>query len=123
MSFETIPEKKKDINYLRDREALPSLKEGYIRLVHLTGAENVESIISNGLDYRRYGMIQSMVRGWVDEDQVELESSDPRFQGKNMVAVVMDVPFQEARLHDNVTKSPGILSSEYIVGVVKEEKE
>ena len=102
----------------RKIEDLPHLKEGHVRLVHLTNIANVENISQTGLNYEKYGMIQSMVRIWGNEEDVEFKSGDPRFQGENIAAIVMDISYEELRLHDDVAKSPGVLSPDHIVGII-----
>lgn len=100
------------------REDLPPLKEGFMRVVHLTSASAAEEIAAAGLDYSKYGMLSSTARAWSNADKVEFSSTDPRFQGAHMVAVVFDIPMAEHRLHENIAKSPGMVSPEYIVGVI-----
>lgn len=102
------------------REDLPPLKEGFMRVVHLTSASAAEEITASGLDYSKYGMLSSTARAWSNADDVEFSSTDPRFQGEHMVAVVFDIPMAEHRLHENITKSPGKVSPEHIVGVVSD---
>ena len=104
---------------VRKREELPHLKEGYGRLVHLTSPSAAEGIIQAGLNYEKQGMITSIARIWSKESEVQFETNDPRFGGN--VAVVMDVPFEELKLHNSVTKSPGVIPPDYIVGVVTNE--
>ncbi len=101
------------------REAeLPHLKPGYVRLVHLTDPASAERILVSGLDYSRYGMLQSLARAWGNKNEVEYRSSDPRFAGPDMVAVVMDMPFAEHRIHEDVLKSPGLVPAASIVGII-----
>lgn len=101
------------------REELPPLKEGYVRLVHLTQSANADKIMQTGLDYQKHGMIQSVARAWEKENEVEFTSNDPRFHGENIVAVVMDMPHEEYRLHNDVAKSPGVVQPDCIVGIIK----
>jgi hypothetical protein len=103
------------------KESLPSLKEGHIRLVHLTRAEAAESILKTGLSYRGHGMLQSTARGWGDEKMVEFSSKDPRFSGEGMVAVVLDMPFDEHRKHERIGQAPGVVPPEYVVGIIPSE--
>lgn len=108
-----------------NKETLPPLKQGFVRLVHLTKArpDYVEEIIKNGLDYSRHGMLQSTARWWAEENQVQYSCSDSRFSGPGAKAIVMDVPAQEIRLHNDVVKSPGIVPSKYLIGVIDSKKE
>ncbi len=102
------------------KEELPPLKEGYVRAVHLTRRNSVEGVLKTGLNYR--GILSSTARSWAKENEKEIEfsTSDPRFQGEDMVAVVFDIPMNEHRLHEDVVKSPEKIPPEYIVGVVSE---
>lgn len=100
------------------KEELPPLKHEHIRLVHLTIKEAAEKILKTGLDYSRHGMLQSTARGWGDEKMVEFSSKDPRFSGEGMVAVVLDMPFDEHRKHERIGQSPGVVPPEYIVGII-----
>ena len=105
----------------RKIENLPRLKEGYARGVHLTGEDNAENIANFGLDYKSQGMISSTARFWSSERDVDYqESKDPRFSGKHIRAVIIDMPFEELKLHDWRTgkPGPGIVPKEYIVGIV-----
>jgi hypothetical protein len=104
------------------KEDLPKLKNEHIRLVHLTSKDAAEKILQTGLDYSKYGMLQSMVRGWSKEDDVEFSTTDPRFQGDHLVAVVLDMPFDEHREHERIGKAPGVVSPEYIVGIISNTK-
>ena len=98
---------------------LLDLKQGYVRAVHLTTAEIAKKIADSGLNYETQGMLSSTARWWNNEKKVEYLSNDLRFQGEHMRAIVMDIPQEEARLHDNITKSPGLVPSKYIVGIIK----
>jgi len=103
-------------------EKLPTLKDGYVRLVHITIPQIAEQIKIRGLDYSRHGMISSTARYWGNEAQCEYWSDDPRFSFDGAVAVVMDVPIDEIRTHNNPTISPGLIPAEYFVGIVKAKK-
>lgn len=100
-------------------ESLPSLKADYVRLVHLTHPRMVEAIRKGGLDYSKYGMVASTARYWEDASQCQYWTDDPRFSYPGAVAVVMDVPIAEIRVHDSVRNSPGVVPAEYFVGVVE----
>ena len=98
---------------------LPALKPDYVRLVHITHPSVVDRIKQTGLNYENYGMVSSTARYWQEETLCEYWSKDPRFSFPGAVAIVMDVPMDEIRLHDNVRESPGVVPAEYIVGVVE----
>ena len=100
------------------KEDLPPLRDGYVRVVHLTSKNAAEEILKTGLNYKRHGMLQSTARAWSNEKDAEFSTTDPRFQGEHMVAVVFDIPFEEHRLYENITKSPGIVPPEHIVGII-----
>lgn len=55
---------------------------------------------------------------WGDESQVEYTSDDPRFSFEGAKAVVFDIPTKEAKLHNDIVKSPGVVPSKYLVGVI-----
>lgn len=109
-------------NIARRKEDLPPLKEGYIRLVHLTNATAATEILKNGLDYSKYGMLQSTAQGWSNAADVQFSSDDPRFKGDWVVAVVLDMPFDEHRVHERIP-APGKVDSKYIVGIITNQKE
>lgn len=108
-------------NIARRKEDLPVLKEGYIRLVHLTHAAAAEEVLKKGLDYSRHGMLQSTARGWSKESDVQFSSDDPRFQGEGIVAVVLDMPFDEHRIHERIP-APGKVDPKYIIGIIPNEE-
>lgn len=68
-------------------------------------------------------MASSTARAWSKANEVVFGSTDPRFQGGDIVAVVMDITNQEWRLYDNIAKSPGIISPDHIVGIIKNDEE
>ncbi len=103
-------------------EKLPTLKDGYARMVHITTRQIAEKIKTGGLDYSRQGMISSTARYWGEEAKCEYWSDDPRFSFDSAVAVVLDVPIKELRMHNNPTISPGIIPAEYFVGIVEAKK-
>lgn len=98
---------------------LPELKPGYVRIVHKGAANFAGSIRSQGLNYSGQGMVSSTARVFGDINDVRYESGDPRFQ--NNPAYVFDVPAAEARLHDDPTRSPGVIPAKYYVGTVQPE--
>lgn len=97
---------------------LPKLPQGYVRAVHLTNKYHRESLLRDGLNYSKYGMGMSVARAWGDEKSVEYWSDDPRFFGENTKALVMDISDNEWLLHNNVTKCPGVITPDKIVGFV-----
>lgn len=98
----------------RTIEELPPLKPEHTRAVHLTHNPHArQEIIAHGLKYP--GLIQSTAVNWNDESLVVYNSDDPRF--KDGTAYVFDVPFDEYMKHTRL-RNPGILSSEYLVGVI-----
>jgi hypothetical protein len=111
-----------EIKIARSIEELPKLKEDFIRIVHLTNEKHVEGIIEKGLNYENQGMAMATASAWSKEEDVEYSSEDPRFSGVGIRAVVMDLPNDEWKLHNNITKSPGVISNKYIVGVIDPNK-
>jgi hypothetical protein len=97
-------------------EDLPPLKTGYMRLVHLTSQQAAEQIVSTGLDYSAQGMVSSTAEAFSTE-RINIETDDTRFNGATS-AVIIDMPFELHKLHNNPTQAPGIISPEYIVGIV-----
>ena len=114
-----IPERR----VARSIEALPSLPSEHTRVVHITNPEAAESVVANGLSYKGHGMLSSVARWWNNPQQCEFFTDDLRFSFPGAVVVVMDVPFDVIRLHDDPTKAPGMLSAEYVVGVVEAKKQ
>jgi len=102
------------------RKALPQLREGHARIVHLTKASEsyIESIKREGLKYGVHGMLSSTARAWANAAEVQYSSQDPRFCGERTRAVVMDLPIEELRTHEDIQRSPGCVPSKYLVGVV-----
>ncbi len=107
-----------DVTIARTIEALPKLPEGYVRVVHLTHPSIAEKIVATGLNYEAQGQLNSTARSWGNEAEVVYPVADPRFNFPDVQAVVFDVPQDEHRLHESVTKSPGIVPAKYLVGVV-----
>jgi hypothetical protein len=108
------------------KEDLPPLRENYARVVHLTKVPDhyIEKIKKEGLDYSRHGMLRSTAASYSKEEEVDYSAhGDPRFSGEGTKAIVMDVPFDELRLHESVSNSPGKVPSKYIVGVIDVSKE
>lgn len=97
---------------------LPELPEDFVRLVHLTHELNKESLLRNGLNYSKYGMAMSMARAWGNPEMVEYYSDDQRFFSEGTKALVMDMPNSEWKLHNDITKCPGIIEPSRIVGFV-----
>jgi hypothetical protein len=101
---------------------LPPLREGYLRLTHITSDSAAQHIVQVGLDYSSQGMITSTVRAYADAHNVEYFSTDPRFSNPRISIVVFDVPEAVFREHNNPTSAPGLLPVSFIVGVVAPEK-
>ena len=97
---------------------LPNLKKGYARVVHLSNSYDVDSIRKHGLNYERQGILSSTARWWQNEKEVEYFSDDPRYSSHGVKAIVMDVPFEEVRLHNDISKARGIVPSKYIIGIL-----
>lgn len=97
-------------------EDLPELAEGYARGVHMTARELVEQILDRGLDYSRQGMLMSTARIFREGQEVEYTTDDPRFA--KSVDIVFDLPFDQVRLHNDISKSPGLIPSNQIIGVI-----
>lgn len=102
-------------------EDLPQLQLGYVRVVHLTkiSGAGLASIEENGLSYKGQGVLSATARVWADASWVEYSSRDPRFSGKGTKAVVFDMPAEELRMHDSVTRAPGFVAADYLVGIVE----
>jgi hypothetical protein len=117
-SGQDFVDNRKDI--ARNIESLPSLQEGYLRLLHGTDPQTAEQIAIHGLDYSEQGMIDATTRSYSLESGVDYYTDDPRFSwGKT---VVIDMPADEYRLHRDVTKSPGKIPAEYIIGIIDAQK-
>lgn len=114
----------------RTIEDLPALKEGWIRLTHLTSDNIAEEIARNGLDYSKQGFIYGTARAFLRAEDAEYSTTDERFAG--CTAVVLDVPPDEFRKHNGkqVEKQRGSIPgdrivtagrvpAEYVVGIVK----
>lgn len=99
---------------------LPPLKEGFVRLVHLTHPNFAKEIVETGLDYSKQGMIDSTARAYGDASQTEYSSQDPRFNYPDVKAVILDIPEGQYRLYRNVSdpNNPGKVPAEYVVGVI-----
>lgn len=102
---------------------LPALKEGYVRLVHISNPEVIDNILHKGLSYENEGMITATARVYGKAEDAEYFSDDPRFASEELKAIVIDIPAEEYKIHNDITKSPGVLPPEYIVGVVDANQE
>lgn len=118
MSESIEPQDQKERKIAETIEELPPLKAGYIRLVHITRPAFTQGIVDSGLDYSKYGMVMSTARAYSNAEETEYGMDDPRYSSPELKAVVLDLPIQEHRLHENVQHSPGIVPSKYVVGVV-----
>ncbi len=120
MEFESNNDLSRDIAYTKSD--LPPLLDDYVRVVHITSPQNAAKIIDNGLDYERQGMAMSSARAWSNPEDVQYGSTDPRFNILGQKVVVMDIPNNEWKLHNDVTRSPGRISAYRVVGVIDIEK-
>ncbi len=96
-------------------DKLPPLKEGFQRVVHITNKNSAEEVKSSGLNYS--GTLSSTARSWSRAEDCEYSSNDPRFSFDDAVVVVMDVPQEEMRIHENIEKSPENVPAKYLVGI------
>lgn len=100
------------------KEGLPPLKKDFVRIVHITTPYNAGQILTAGLDYEKYGMAMSTARAYGNPEKVEYGSDDPRFNYPGLKVVVMDMSNDDWKLHNNVSKCPGRIPPEQIVGIV-----
>ncbi len=107
---------------LMEVSTLPPLKDGYVRLVHITHPNEVASTIQNGLFYQKHGMLMSVARCWEQASHCEFWSDDSRFSFDGAVAVVMDIPASDTKTHNAVGSNPGVVPAKYFVGVVSAKK-
>lgn len=77
------------------RENLPPLKEGFMRLVHITDPNTAQKIADSGLNYELQGMISSTARAFSKAEDVVLENEDRRFSFPGARAVIIDIPINE----------------------------
>jgi len=105
----------------RNIQSLPPLGEDHVRAIHMTDPDTAEEIAKNGLDYSKQGILQSTARYWSNAADVPYDKpGDRRFN--RMSAVVMDIPQKDLRLHNDVTRSPGVVSPEHVVGIIPNEQ-
>src|SRR3989344_5888550 len=97
-------------------EELPPLQDGFVRLIHATNPETAEEVARTGLDYSAQGMVQSTARAYAKPDEIDYYTDDPRFAWG--ISVILDLPEEEYRLHDDLVKSPGVVPAEYVVGII-----
>ncbi|HEY9684344.1 MAG TPA: hypothetical protein V6C89_00230 [Drouetiella sp.] len=101
-------------------QELPPLRDGYLRIVHITNPESAKGIAENGLVY--IGELGSTVRPFGPEAATDFRSfvlGDPRYNGG--VAVTMDVPSDLFRLHNrsgNFQPTHTVVPPGYTVGIV-----
>lgn len=105
----------------RTIKSVPYLKEGFVRLVHVSANPKAEEAIrSLGLDYSRQGMVTSTARVFSNEGDVKyFTPEDQRFSSG--ASFVFDMPVGEYKVHNDVQKSPGVIPSKFLVGVIKKE--
>ncbi len=99
-------------------EELSELRKGHVRAVHLTHRSHVEGILRRGLHYEKYGVLSSTAVSFSRSEEAVYSSTDPRFSYEGIEAVVMDIPIEEHRLHENVRLSPGVVPPSHIVGII-----
>lgn len=108
-------------NVVKSSAELPALKEGFVRVVHMSQPNVLERIMTTGLDYEKFGLLSSTARFWSKGEDVKYDiPGDPRFAGED--AYVFDIPVDSLKLHNDVTKSPGKIEPKYLVGIVKGSK-
>ena len=88
---------------------LPPLPSGHVRLVHFGGA-TAERVREEG--WRYYGEISSNTTIWGAD--APFTTTDDRLQGST--AIVMDVPQDVYRKHNNVAIASGTMAGHYVVG-------
>lgn len=114
-------------------EGLPPLREGYVRVIHQTKDNHLESFIENGLIYNRkyagrknenfsnYSDIASMaVAHTEDSFWQRLTSDEVRHRGATKLAV-FDMPAHEFQAHslpEIAQHLNGIISRGYLVGYI-----
>lgn len=98
-------------------EELPPIPEGSLRGIHFTSPDKVMQIIGKGLDYSRQGMLMSTARLWSNTNEIEYSTDDKRF-AEGSVDIVFDLTFAESRLHNSVIDSPGLITSDHLIGII-----
>lgn len=99
-------------------DSLPPVQEGCVRIVHTTNPRSIIPIMETGLDYEKFGMIDSTVRP-VEPDVAEsYYVSDPRFNYPTVRTIIFDLPASELTTHRRFGSNPGVLPSKYIVGII-----
>src|SRR5690348_7551810 len=99
---------------IREKSKLPPLQDGYTRVVHVTNNQDTDNIAENGLDYSKQGMAMSTARAvGASSFPDDWITDDPRFNFPGAKAVVIDVPNGEWKSHNNISKSTGLIPSNY----------
>ena len=132
--------KETGIKIANEPEELPPLREGYIRLKHMTNFSNAQSLAENGLVYNEeyaqnfnkdntkqkiytsYLSIDSMANGFDEEDFWNSLTSETgiRHRGSDAVAI-FDMPIKEfmAHINENISQFlSGTISAGYMVGMI-----
>jgi|SRR3989344_4651366 len=106
----------------RTIDDLPVLQEDNVRLVHRTWRSAAEQILVSGLNYERQGAVDltTLPFSTAADAAMYLRTgmirADCRYPGDTYV--VLDMPNGSHRLHRDVTKAPGVVPKEYVVGII-----
>jgi D-ribose pyranose/furanose isomerase RbsD len=103
-----------------DLQSLPPLKTGWLRCVHITAPENVERIITNGLDFSTQGMISSTAQAFSSQRDFIAQPliGDRRFSASAQKMVIFDVPEAVFKFLNNPITTTGKIDKKYLVGVI-----
>ena len=104
----------------RKVEELPDLPQGWVRVVHIANPEKEEDLLKTGLNY--IGAAMSTAVAWSKPEEVEVWTNDPKFNFPGAKALVLDMPAEEWRQHNDVARSPENISANRIVGWVDAKK-
>ena len=80
----------------RDLKDLPPLKKGFIRVVHRTHPDNVESIVKDGLK-ARHDLAHTSDQ-YLEEEFWKMLARDPRGDAFGSAKIIMDIPYKEYNL-------------------------
>lgn len=109
------------MGYATEVRNLPPLASEHARIIHITrNPDAIPKIIENGLDYSHHGAINSTARIYASTDNISyaFPATDHRFTGPCSIAIVMDIPFSEVKIHQNLFRSPGHVPAKYLVGII-----
>jgi len=101
------PSAQTTVKIVRSVEELPQLKDGYVRVVHITQPHHAEEIARTGLNYSKYGMLSSTALSWTWYNILDIKyhSTDRRFSYPGAKAVVMDLPVEEHKIHEGRSRA------------------